>query len=138
LERIIAREKAALLMAKDGKVWYRCATEQRGLPCPGETEWVNIIENINCHGEVKVVDAHTSQRSTCFVTETGKILASCTRLHDIVGANTDAGKLFHIPIPDGHKALRVWTAAPSGSEEVVVIAEMEHTESNKKVLMSTG
>jgi hypothetical protein len=44
--------------------------------------------------------------------------------------------MFHLPIPEGHKALRAWTAAPKDSEDVVVIAELERD--GKKILMSAG
>jgi hypothetical protein len=44
--------------------------------------------------------------------------------------------MFHLPLPEGHKALRAWTAAPKDTEEVVVIAELERD--GKATLMSCG
>jgi hypothetical protein len=48
----------------------------------------------------------------------------------------DQEKMFHLPIPENHKALRAWTAAPKDTEEVVVIAEF--MKDGNKVLMSAG
>jgi hypothetical protein len=52
-----------------------------------QNTFVAIKSRVNCHGDVKIVHAYTSQRNSVFVTDSGKILASCNHLHDLMNIN---------------------------------------------------